>query len=95
MKDDNCLIQQVQQAIRMFSFPHGGVLGDDWTLRWSAGEGAESAGVCRGSTCAQARASVALEEDLFALRQQWLDMMGNTASDNSPMEWHSWSLAGA
>ena len=40
--------------------------------------------VCRSATCAETRAVVVLEDELFALRYQWSEMLGNSAVENSP-----------
>ena len=42
--------------------------------------------VCRSATCAETRAIVDLEDDLFALRWQWSGMSGNSVMENSPDE---------
>ena len=42
--------------------------------------------VCRSATCAETRAIVDLEDELFALRHQWSEMLGNSAAENSPDE---------
>ena len=40
--------------------------------------------VCRSATCAETRAVVDLEDELFAFRYQWSLMLGNSVMDNSP-----------
>ena len=42
--------------------------------------------ICRSATCAETRAMVDLEDELFALRYQWSEMLGNSAEENSPDE---------
>ena len=42
--------------------------------------------VCRSATCAETRAIVDLEDELFALQYQWSEMLGNSAMENSPDE---------
>ena len=42
--------------------------------------------VCRSATCAETRAIVDLEGELFALQYQWSKMLGNSAIENSPDE---------
>ena len=39
--------------------------------------------VCRSATC-ETRAIVDLEDELFALRYQWSEMLGNSAIENFP-----------
>ena len=39
--------------------------------------------VCRRATCAETIAIVDLEDELFALRYQWSEMLGNSAMENS------------
>ena len=39
--------------------------------------------VCRSATCAETRPAVDLEDELFALRYQWSEMMGNTPFENA------------
>ena len=41
---------------------------------------------CRGAVCAETRAMVDLEDELFALRYQWSEMLGNTALEKSTDE---------
>ena len=52
-------------------------------ISWRSGR-VES--VCRSATCAETRAMVNLEDELFALRYHWSEMLGNTALENSPDE---------
>ena len=42
--------------------------------------------ICRSATCAETRATVDLEDELFALRYQRSEMLGNSAEANSPDE---------
>ena len=42
--------------------------------------------VCHSATCAETRAIVELEDELFAPRYQWSEMLGNSAEENSPDE---------
>ena len=50
--------------------------------------------LCRSATCAETRASVDLEDELFALRYQWSEMSGTTPLWKiHPMKWRDWYLA--
>ena len=42
--------------------------------------------VCRCATCAETRAVVDMEGELFALRYQWSEMRGNSIVEKSPDE---------
>ena len=59
-------------------------------LSWRSGR---TDRVCRSATCLEMKAVVDPEEELFALRCQWSEMLGDTATQNSPMKWHDWYLA--
>ena len=51
--------------------------------------------LCRSATCTETRAMVYLEDELFAPRYQWYEMLGNSAEENSPDEMAqtgTWSL---
>ena len=50
-------------------------------IRWRSGRRDR---VCRSATCAETRASVDLDDELFALRHQWSEMLGNSEMENSP-----------
>ena len=49
--------------------------------------------VGRSATCAETRAIVGLEGELFAMRDQWSEMLGNSVIGNSQVQWHDWYLA--
>ena len=49
-------------------------------LSWRSGR---TDRVCRSATCAEMRAMVDPEDELFALRYLWAEMLGNIATENS------------
>ena len=50
--------------------------------------------VCRIATCAETRAMIDCEGELFALRYQWLEMLGNSAREIS-LDEMAWLAPGA